>query len=173
MDNSSSNIWKTGFNAGLIIGLIMVIYTLILYMAELSSNQFLGWVNFLILIGGIVWAHRTFKASGDGFMSYGQGLGLGAIMSGVAGILVGIFIFIYTSFVDPEFITRMIEEQRIALENQGFGDDQIDQTMGLTEAIMSPVMLMISSVLSYAFFGFLFSLVIAAFTKKTDPTTEL
>ena len=169
----NKNVWKTGFNSGLVIGLILIIYSLILFIAGYNIYQSFGWVSYLILIGGIVWAHRKFKDEGDGYMSYGEGLGLGAIASGVAGAFNGIFIFLYTSFVDPEFFANMMEEIRIQFEDQGFSEEQIDQMMNMTETVQSPAFQLFGTLFGYLFLGFIFSLIIAAITKKKNPAEEI
>jgi hypothetical protein len=67
---------------GLIVGMITVIYSLILYITDLQiTNQFLSYVSFLILIVGIYLAHQNFKKENGGYMTYGQGLGIGSLVS--------------------------------------------------------------------------------------------
>ena len=59
---------------------VSVIYSLILYITE-QIYQYLArlWFSFIILIVGIVMAHKHFKNENGGFMTYGQGLSIGSL----------------------------------------------------------------------------------------------
>jgi hypothetical protein len=163
------NIWKNGLNNGLIVGLVLVIYSFMLYLANLQQHQWLNNMSFLILIGGIVWAHQNYKKFGDGFMAYGEALGLGTIVSGVAGLLNGVFVVIYNVYIEPDLMERTVEEQIVALQDRGMSQAQIEQFQNIMVFIQSPIALFFISFLSFIFFGFIFSLIISAFTKKTNP----
>jgi hypothetical protein len=168
-----ASIWKTGMNIGLITGLVMIVYSLILYIAGLPTNQTLGYFSFIILLGGIVWSHQQYKRNGDGYLSYGEGLGLGTVVSGFAGILSSIFSFIYMTYIDSGIREEIKNQQIIALEQQGLSDEQIEQAMGWMEKMMTPGAMLFTGIFSLIFFGFLFSLIISIFTKKQNPSVEI
>ena len=166
------SVWQVGLKVGLIIALIVIIYSTILQIAGLSQNKFLGWVSFLVLIGGIVWAHKTYKESGDGFMSYGQGLGLGVVVSGVAAVLSSIFSYIYIKFIDDSMLGLIMDQARSDMEAKGMDDDQIEQALAVTQKFMNPEMMFVMGILMFIFMGFLFSLIISAITKRNAPELQ-
>src|SRR5690554_1567266 len=122
-----STLWPIGFRVGVILALALIIYSMLLQVTGMVTNQALGIVAYVIYIIGIVWAHKTYKESGDGYMSYGQGLGLGMIVSGVAGLISSLFSYFYLKFIDDSMLSEILNQSRIALEEQGMDDEHIEQ----------------------------------------------
>lgn len=157
---------------GLLTGFITVIYSFILYIAESTENTFLSLASYLILIIGIALAHVYFKKENNGYMTYGQGLSIGSLLSVVVGLMSGLFSYIYIKFIDSSFLERMREMQVVDMEKSNKSDEQIEQAMGIIDKIMVPEVLAVLSVLGIILLGFLFSLGIAAITKHTRPEYE-
>lgn len=166
------SVMSVALKYGGIAGLIIIVYTLILLVADLSSNQWLMSVGYLILIALIVLAMKAYKESNYGYMSYGQGLGIGTVVSAVAGLLGGIFMWIYTSFIDTAYMANMMEKQIMELENQGMSDEQIDAAMSMASSFQGPGMMVIGSLIGYIIVGFLLSLIISAIMKNSRPQFE-
>ena len=167
-----STVWPIGFRVGVILALALIIYSMLLQVTGMVTNQALGIVAYVIYIIGIVWAHKTYKESGDGYMSYGQGLGLGMIVTGVAGLVSSLFSYFYLKFIDDSMLSEILNQSRIALEEQGMDDEQIEQALAMTQKFTTPEMLMIWGVFGALLMGLIFSLVISAFTKKTNPELQ-
>ncbi|WP_246343564.1 DUF4199 domain-containing protein [Adhaeribacter radiodurans] len=178
MDNYSTTTVAPSKNAialryGLICGIISIVYSLILNITDLAfTNKALSWISFVILIGAIVLAMREFKRQNNNYMSYGQGLGIGTLVTTVSSLLGGIFTFIYVKFIDTGFIDKMREMQVSELEKRGMSDDQIEQAISVSEKMMTPGMIVVFAVFGGLFFGFLLSLVISAILKRTRPEFE-
>ncbi|RAU81596.1 DUF4199 domain-containing protein [Pontibacter arcticus] len=166
------SVMSVALKYGGIAGLIIIVYTLILLVVDLSSNQWLMSVGYLILIALIVLAMKAYKESNYGYMSYGQGLGIGTVVSAVAGLLGGIFMWIYTSFIDTAYMANMMEKQIMELENQGMSDEQIDAAMSMASSFQGPGMMVIGSLIGYIIVGFLLSLIISAIMKNSRPQFE-
>lgn len=167
-----STIWPIGFRVGVILTLVLIIYWMLLQVTGMASNQALGLVVYVFYILAITWAHRTYKESGDGYMTYGQGLGLGMIVSGVSGLIYGLFTYAYLKFIDDSMIGELINQSRMTLEQQGLDDEQIDQALAITQMVTNPEALMMGTVLGTLFMGLIFSLVISAFTKNNNPELQ-
>jgi hypothetical protein len=168
MEEKQTTPSSVGLKYGLITGAVLIIYTLIILMAGQFQNRWLGVFSYLILIGMIVFAHRTFKEENTGFMSYGQGLGIGSILSLVSGTLNGIFVFIYIRLIDDSFLRNTLEEARYTLEEQGMDSSDIDQAMSWTEMLL-PIGMVVGTAIGTLIMGFIFSLIISAFTKNENP----
>lgn len=158
---------------GFIGGLVIVIYTLILMVADLGTNKWLSSLGYIILIGAIVIAIKEYKKSNSGYVAYGQGLGIGTLVSAVIGLMAGIFMWIYTSFVDQNYMSNLMEAQRIELEDRGMSDEQIDSAIAMGQSFQGPVMTIVASLVGYIIIGFIFSLIISAIMKNTRPEFEL
>ncbi|GAB2964675.1 hypothetical protein GCM10027048_37600 [Hymenobacter coalescens] len=177
MENTSTtSVTSTaaGLRYGVIIGIVTVIYSFVLMITGLEQNAGLGFLTFGILIAGIVLAHRYYKQHNAGFMSYGQGLTIAAVEGAIIGLLSGIFRYVYVNFIDPQYQENAMEAMRAKLEEGGnMSDEQIDQMIQTTQRFSSdgPIGILIA-VLGTAFFAFLISLVISAFTKHNRPEFE-
>ena len=158
---------------GIIFGIISIVYSLILNITDLAfTNRALSWVSFIILIVAIVLAMREFKQQNNNYMSYGQGLGIGTLVTTVSSFLGGVFTYIYVKFIDTGFIDKMREMQVAELEKKGMNDDQIEQAVAMSEKMMTPGMIVVFAILGGLFFGFLLSLLISALLKRTRPEFE-
>ena len=167
---TTPTVWSKGVKGGVITGVVIIVYSIISFITESMAVQSAGgWVSFFSLVIGIVLTHRAFNDENGGFMSYGQGLGLGSVLGMIAGLVSGIFAFIYHSFVDTGLLQRQMDQARVQMEDQGMADQQIDQAMEWTEMIMTPSMMLIMGVLGTLFFAFVLSLIISAFTKNSHP----
>ncbi|MGF1638829.1 MAG: DUF4199 domain-containing protein [Cyclobacteriaceae bacterium] len=172
MENQVTTV-NAGVRYGIFIGIAMIAYSLILQVSGQVTNTWLGLVSYIILIAGIVLAHNYYKSMGDGYMTLGQGLGIGMVICAIAGIFSSIFSYIYIKFVDDSIITKSLEEARIKMEQQNMSDEQIDQALSITEKFTSPFWLFIIGFISILFFGFLISLLVSLFTKKNNPQFEV
>ncbi|MEQ8413579.1 MAG: DUF4199 domain-containing protein [Imperialibacter sp.] len=162
-----------GLQYGVIAGVVMIIYGLVLQLTGLVFESWASWINYIFLAVIIFLAHKKFKEDGDGFLSFGQGLGVGFWISLVGGVISSVFSFIYITFVDPSFIETMMEKARYDMEEQGMADAQIDQAMAMTENFLNPGMMFVFGIVGVLFFGFILSLIVSAITKKTDPQLEV
>ncbi|EMR04575.1 DUF4199 domain-containing protein [Cesiribacter andamanensis] len=163
-------VWNKGIKGGVITGIIMIVYSLLVYITESEALQSASFLFSLIgLIIGIVLTHKAFRSENGGFMSYSQGLGLGSVLGIVSGVLSGVFAFIYLTFVDNEYMARQMDVARMRLEDQGMSDAQIEQAMGFTDMLSSPGTLFMLSIISSLFMAFILSLIISAFTKNNHP----
>ncbi len=158
---------------GLICGVITVIYSLILNITELAlTNKFLGWISFLIMLAAMVMAMREFKRQNQGFMSYGQGLGIGTLVVLISSIIGGIFTYIYVTLIDTGYIEKMRNMQVADMESRGMSDTQIEQGMAVAEKMMTPGMIMVFAIVGGLVFGFLISLIVSAVIKNNRPEFE-
>lgn len=166
------SVWQATLNSGIILGLALVIYTLLLYFLDQTFNRTLGYVSILIIIIGLVLGIKSFRDDArGGVMSYGQGIGAGTVIGLYAGIIGAIFTFLLYKVIDPDLVGKLLtftEEQ--ILESGRVPEEMIDQVMESQKKILSPLVLSISSIFSYVFFGVVVSLIACIFLKKEgDP----
>jgi hypothetical protein len=169
MEENQTTVSKISIKFGLISGLLGIAFFVLLDVMGQSGNQSLSYIGYAILAAVIFFAHKAFKEEGDGFMNYGQGLGIGTLLSLVSSILSSTFFYIYVTFVSSDYITSVMDKQREKLEESGMADAQIEQAMEMTEKFMTPGMMLIFGVVGTVFFGLILSLVISAITQKKRP----
>lgn len=166
---------QVGLKNGLILGLIFIIYGMIIQFLNVGvqTMQNLGYLNFVFLIVFVVLSHKAFKEGGDGFMSIGQGLGIGMLVTIISSVISSIFSFIYLKFIDDSMIQKTLDYQIEEMERRGLDDATIEQAMSFTEKIMTPEILPIIGVLQMAIIGFILVLIVSLFTKKNNPALEV
>ena len=164
---------QIGMRYGLILGLVLVVFSLILQMTGLAANNWISSISYIFIIAGIVMAHKAFKDGGDGYMTMGQGLGIGTLLSLIAGVLSSVVVFIYIKFIDDSMIQLIQEKQIEALEKQGMDDAQIEQAMKMAGAFTGPVAILIFGIIGTVVVGFILALIISLFTKKTNPELQV
>ncbi len=166
MDEKPS-ISSLGMRYGGIVGLIGVILSVIFFITSSSTQNPAQWVTVIILIGGIVMAHREFKKSGNGYMSFGEGFKLGFFVVLISAIINSIFSYIYLKFIDNSILEQAKEQALMEMENQGVGAD--NPAAGMVEMFTTAEAILVMGLIFSLIFGVIISLIIAAITKKDEP----
>jgi hypothetical protein len=174
METNSATVTSTsvGLRYGLLVGLISIIFSFVLFVTQADQSP-VRWLGLIILIGGMVMAHNAYKQANGGFMNYAEGLGIGALMSVVSGVLSTAFSYVYMTFVDEGYMGRIMDTTRAKMEAQGnMTDDQIDQAMSMAQKFSSGGWMVLFGILGSLLFGFLIALVVSAITKNSKPEFE-
>lgn len=157
---------KIGLRWGLLTGAALVVLGVLFQLFRLYEKPALALVFYALLAACIVLAHRAFKAAGDGTLRYGQGLGIGALLSVLAGALYGVFVCAYTALVSDASLQWAKEQQLAQLEAQKVPPEQAEAAMALMEKLLTPVPAAILTFAQVAIFGVILSLIVAAFTRR-------
>ncbi len=171
-ENTSLTTRSVGVKFGLYLGLISIVSFMIAMIAELDQQS--GWNNFIsaiIFIAIIFFAHKAFKEGGNGFMSYGQGVGISFWVAAVGGVISSVFMFIYIKFIDDSMLQKIKDKSIYDMEERGMTDEQIDQAMGFASMFMSPTAMLIMGIVGSIFMGVLIGLIVTIFTQKKDTTS--
>ncbi len=165
---------QTALKWGAIIGLIAIIQSVIGFVFKLDPTQgaykWIGMVaGVVVAVGGLILAMQDYKKNNNGFMSYGQGLGIGALIGGVSGLIGGLFNYFYQTFIDSSFTEKIKEMQIAAMEERGMSSDEIDKAMEIASMFSNPSMTIVFSILGSILIYFLVSLVVAAVQKNEKP----
>jgi hypothetical protein len=163
---------SVGMRYGLLTGLVSIIISFALFATHMEQSP-LRFVTFLVLVGGMVMAMRQYKENNHGFMSFGQGVGIGTILSAVVGALSAIFTYVYMNVIDPEVVGRMMEKARADMEARGgMSDEQIDQGMAMAGKFMNGPIMIVGVLLGTILIGLVLSLLVSAFIKHSKPEFE-
>ena len=119
--------------AGLIIAAILVVYSIALNYLDLSQNKSLGWISYIILIGGLILFINLYGKAKDHQVTFGGLFSYGFKATSIITLIMIIFIVIFF-MIFPEFKDKIVDAAREGMEKQGkMTDDQIDQAMGMFE----------------------------------------
>lgn len=179
MEPKSNPMYKSAMTSGLILGIALVVFSLIIYIMGVIKPPF--WVSiiqYLIIIGGIIYGTKKFRDEDlGGEISYSKALGFGVLICVFAAIISGIYTVLLMTVIDPEFMNKMMSVVEEEYVKMGMSEEQIDAAMKMFTKMQSPLFMAISTVIGFAFMGTIFSLVTSAFLKKeksifTDSTEQ-
>src|ERR1700754_1180184 len=87
---------STGIRYGVIYGVISIVFFLVFNLAGLDMSKGIGkYGTWLIGFVIVFLAHKYFKENGNGYMSYGQGIGISFWVGLVCSVVSSIFTYIY------------------------------------------------------------------------------
>lgn len=170
--NEKPSTAKLALKWGAIVGVASILLSTILFVTDQTGNQGFSSLIYLLIIAGLVMAMREYKGLNENYMSYGEGVSLGALLSAVAGLISSTYSVIYMTFIDATVMQRTMDKVREKYEEQGMDDAQIDKVMEMSQQFQSPGILFIFGVLGTIFLGTIFSLVIAAILRRNKPVFE-
>jgi hypothetical protein len=170
MEDNKPGFLKHAMTFGAIIGLILVAYSVILYITGLTFNKALGFVQYVILIAGLYLGAKAYRDKNlGGFITYGQALGLSVLISLFVGIIAVFFNYILMRYIDPDLVEKQMAVVEESLQNSRFiPEDQVDEALERTRNSMTALWMLPVGVLSFTFFGFILSLITSAIVRK-DP----
>ncbi len=167
-----TSIGKPALQHGIMAGIVLIVISIIYYLTGQQQHWSSGVLSYLVLIGVIVFGLKTYRDEMlDGYIKYGRALGFGVLVSLFAGIIAGLYTFVFYKFINPDAMQMMLieAEQKVIESSPNISDRELDMAMSFTKVFMNPYFLFVSSVLAMTFFGTIFSLIIAAFLKKEVP----
>ena len=161
-----------GIRYGVIAGIISILFFLLLNLSGVDiTASYWSWIGYLITAVLVFFAHKYYKENGDGYMNYGQGLGI-AFWQGLIGAGIShIFTYIYIKFIDASFIDNVVDAQRRGMEERGMADEQIDQAMEFSASFMTPEIMMAMGFFFAILSTVIIALIVTIFTQKSRPET--
>lgn len=112
---------------GFISGLLSFLFSTLVNVMGWAENfqESIGWISgiwsLLLAVTITFLCLREFREQNEGFISYGQGLGLSTLLGAIGGLVAGGFNYIYIEFIDNSVIQRQMD---IARENGRSGYDR-------------------------------------------------
>jgi len=165
--NDQPSTARTALKWGAILGLVLMAITLIMYLTDQSTNPLFSGLTLGAVVALLVLAMRDYRTLNGGYMTYSEGLGIGALLSAVAGLLSSAFSTFYNVVIDPTVQQRAMDQAREKMEAQGnMSDESIDQAMEWSQKLQSPGFTFIAGVFGTVIVGFLLSLIVAAFIRR-------
>ena len=170
MENKNTSVWYNGLVWGAILGFVGIIYNVILYMLDQNLNQNLGYAGILITIVVLILAVRSYRDSVmGGVLPFGPAFKFGFIVILVSTVISVIYAYLLWTVIDPDIIGKMKDMQMEKMLEQGIPEEGLDQAMSIAEKFMSPVVMVIMTLVTGVFFGTIVALIIAAIFKKNEP----
>lgn len=161
-----------GIRYGLIAGIISIAFFLILTVAGINmTSGYWNWIGYAITGAIVFLSHQYYKQNGDGFMSYGQGVGIAAWIGMISSVISSIFTYIYVKFIDSSFMEMIKEKQLSDMQEKGMSDEQIDQAMKFASMFTTPEAILIFGLVFGIIGTIILGLIVSIFTQKKAPET--
>jgi hypothetical protein len=155
---------KYGAISGLIAIVISLIRTMVLEANPMESDWKISVLSGIIGIVIIVLAHREYKQTGDGFMSYGKGFGIGFLTTLFSFVISTLFMFIYLFVIDPALYDEIWVKAEEQMREQGQSEEAIEMGMKMGRIFMWVGIVFVGLIMSA-----ILSAVVSLFTQKSNP----
>ncbi len=175
MDEKKKSVSSNALMYGSLVGGAGIVYSLILYIMDLSMNRWLGNVSFLFYIGGMILGTLHYrKLYQDNFMTYSQAVGSSFLIGLFAAIILAIYSFIFFKFIDPGMIDKILESSRNEMTAKApqMSDDDVDKALSIARFFTNAYVLPIMSIIMSSFISIIIALILAIFLKKEDTTIK-
>ncbi len=155
---------------GIIITLILIVFGLVIYFSGQFGNQSLQYVQYLILIGGIIWSCIYYAKQLNGNTTFGNVFAHGFKTTAVIICLLAVYTFISVEFLFPDMVDKVLDEARKNMEAQKtLTSDQIQTGLDITRRFFLPFAIG-GIIIIFAIVGAIASLIGAAVAKKNPQS---
>ncbi len=160
---------------GLIAGLILVTYSVILYAFDVSIfNPIFSILNLLVTFGLMIFfaiftMNKLRDQDFDGKFTYLQAFIAGVIVLLIAFYLSNIFSYLLSAIIDPEYMPRKLDEMVASLEGK-VPEETIDEIIEKIQENTDPLKNFVKSLWMSPLIAIGLGAILALFVKK-DKTT--
>jgi len=173
MENQNPSISKSAVTYGLYMGLALIVYSLIIYLAGLTGNTTVSYLTYLIYIGMLCYAMINYRDKvNGGVLAYGQGVGLGTLTMVIGGVLSSIFTFILMKYIDPSLVDQIVNKAMEDAMAKGTPEAQMEMAEKWIRMFTSPTAILLMGVFGSGIVGAIISLILAAIFKKEPSIFE-
>ncbi len=170
MEENKNSVGKSALVSGTLLGIVLVIYSLMMYFLNQTGNKYVGWLSFVIMIAGIVYLQIQYRDKElKGTMPYGKAFGFAILMVLVASVITTVFTYLLFAVIDPGLVDKLLAVAEEQLTRRGMTGDQIEMAMKVSRKMMSPPLMAVFGLIGNMFWGTIISLITSAITKK-EPT---
>jgi hypothetical protein len=180
MENKAGNFWKSALNHGVIFGIVMVIIQVLMWMLNFVpvgiGKMLLTFViSIALYVTLLFFFTKNYRdKSLGGFIPYGKAFLYGLTVFMIASIVGAIYNFIFLTFIDPEYTSRIIQISADWTENYMRSKAVPDATISAaldkihSKPIPSPLTSSLKSLIASLVMGAIVSLISSAFAKKVE-----
>ncbi|MBS1533282.1 MAG: DUF4199 domain-containing protein [Bacteroidetes bacterium] len=142
-----------------------IVLTYVFQFANIGVTSPVRYVSYLPFIAFLFLGQKEYRDQLGGYMKFGEGFNIAWRYGVYSGLILAVFIYLYYAYLSPDMYTKMLEEQRAAMEAKGLSSDQVDQGMQFMNK-MGMVLVVIGAIIGTAIAGMLIGLIGAAIFKK-------
>lgn len=149
--------------------LVMILITIALFYAKMDQKSFLSYVVYIPFIFGLMMAIKEHKEKDlEGYISFRRAFTTGFRYASVISFVMGIFMYIYLKFINPQVFEQSLVDAENMMLDQGQSEEQIGIALSVARS-WGVFMAAISASIGYTLLGAVFSLIGAAIFKNARP----
>jgi len=168
-----ASIWPTVWKWTLILGAFKAAYNLLLWMTGLISATGVGVLGIAVSIVLVVFALKSFRTLNNGYLTFGQGFGLGYVASVLSAAIGSAVQAIYLGSFGSDQLAAQADAVMGQMGNTPGMDPQALAMMGrIFQAIYTPGGVFIGGVVSAVIGWAIVAPIIAAAVKKPPPLAD-
>ncbi|MDZ7740564.1 MAG: DUF4199 domain-containing protein [Bacteroidota bacterium] len=169
MEENKTPAWKVSLNFGLITGVVVIIFQLLLYVFDLDTAEdykILNLLPYAFIIGGMIWASLSYRdLHNNGLSSYGESFKTAFLTGLFASILISIYVVLISS-IDESIAREALLRAEEQMYEKNMTDEQINQAMQFTRFVVKPAVSAVMALIVNTILSVIFALVISLFTKR-------
>lgn len=156
-------------NNGLYFGVVSILIAVVKYGLDMQYTQeyWSGIAGFIAMIAFIVLAVRGFKAQNGGLVSFGKAVKIGIGTAMLGAVISIIYYTIFAFVIEPDFVDKTMDAQRVVYENFGMTESQIEQSIEQGKKYFF-VSFYGGALIANLFISAVISLIVGAIMKKTE-----
>ena len=145
-------------------GVAISVFQFLLALTGPGHSDLVYNLDLLMLIAGIVFAHRAYRAGRDRGLSYLRALGSGAAVAALAGLVSRGALYLQLRFYDDGLLRLIAEQWRQVLETRGLSPQEVETR--LSSMNLTPEGFVQANFLTFLVSGLVLSVIISAFTRQ-------
>jgi len=156
---------------GAILGGISILFSIVIYVFNLYTTQWLSYLSYAVFIGGIIYGNILFANQNDNNVTFGNIFAHGFKTTAVTIVISVLYTVLALYVLFPDMIDKIIEVSRTEmLKNPKLTDEMIEQGIAMTKKLFLPFAIA-GAIFGTGFIGAIGSLIGAAVAKKNpvDP----
>ena len=165
MEQAITNPTKIATKWGLIYAATAIVITYAIELSGLTSTSSLQYLTYLPFIAFLCLTQTEYREELGGYVNYGNAFSAGFRYAVFSGLLLGVFTYLYLSFLSPGMLDKAIEVTQTQLEEKNTPSAQIEKTIDIMKK-WGPILGAFSAAVGYAIIGAIISLITAAIFKK-------
>jgi hypothetical protein len=158
---------------GLILSLILIVFGVALHLTGQSMNKGINSLQYIIIIGGIIWACISYAKQMNHNVTFGNVFAHGFKTTSVVTVIMVIYTVLAITVLFPEMKQMAMDQATAEMEKGNMPEEQMEQAISITQKFFVPFAIG-GVLLAFMFLGCISSLIGAAVAKKNprDPFVQ-
>jgi len=167
MEDKKNTLWEKG----IVIALILIVLDLIFHFTGLNENSKIVWVGFGFFVIALIYVTMLYSKQHSGQVTFGNLFAHGFKISAIVTLIMLLWMILSFKVIFPDTQEKLMQAIRAAALKKGASEADFNKGMEFTKKYFMTFMIG-GTILYYAFFGLIGSLLGAAFSKKIPANSS-